>query len=315
MVSDPTTFQRLSTTLKASRPQAWTFTPILFGIGVIHSQVLPTLEPSLLLQLFALSFPFCLSAFSAIYPVHFLVFDLIRYSVVFGVNDTYDYESDLRNPRKSAGGIEGGVLHPIYHKDILKAAYASTIFVLASALINQQPHNILAVSLNVLLAWQYSSPPFRLKEVPILDSLSNGCIIFLAWSSGFTFSGSSLSKAPGYAYKISLCSAGVHALGAVMDTEADIAGGYTTIAVTLGKRPAAIFGAACFLPAVMTLDAQSSFGIFAWVGLAIMLVPCINVRWAHRAFMAVALFSFFTGVYWLGSRAWCISRGLPVRLD
>jgi 4-hydroxybenzoate polyprenyltransferase len=33
---------------------------------------------------------------------------------MYGINDVFDYESDLRNPRK--GGIEGALLDPKYHK-------------------------------------------------------------------------------------------------------------------------------------------------------------------------------------------------------
>ena len=44
---------------------------------------------------------------------------------------------------------------------------------------------------------------------------------------------------------LSLCTTGIHALGAVMDTEADMASGQRTIATAFGKRPAAIFAALC----------------------------------------------------------------------
>ncbi|NDD26505.1 MAG: prenyltransferase, partial [Actinobacteria bacterium] len=43
------------------------------------------------------------------------IFFLIPYNLLmYGINDVFDYESDLRNPRK--GGIEGALLDKKYHK-------------------------------------------------------------------------------------------------------------------------------------------------------------------------------------------------------
>jgi 4-hydroxybenzoate polyprenyltransferase len=165
--------------------------------------------------------------------------------VVFGVNDVYDYESDRRNPRKIANNLEGDVLDPAHHSDVLNAAYFSTIFIISSALVNYRRDNILATILVVLLGWQYSSPPLRLKEVPVLDSLSNGATVFLVWFCGFSFSGLSISEVPSSGIMLTLCAVGTHALAAVVDSEADFAVGHTTIATAFGKRATAIFAASC----------------------------------------------------------------------
>ena len=54
------------------------------------------------------------------------LFFLIPYNLLmYGVNDVYDYESDMRNPRK--GGIEGAVEQKAFHPTILKAAIFSTL--------------------------------------------------------------------------------------------------------------------------------------------------------------------------------------------
>jgi 4-hydroxybenzoate polyprenyltransferase len=128
---------------------------------------------------------------------------------------------------------------------VLNAAYFSTIFIILSALVNQRRDNIIATILLVLLGWQYSSPPLRLKEVPVFDSLSNGAIVFLAWFCGFSFSGLSLPDVPSSGIMLSLCTVGIHALGAVVDSEVDSEVGQTTIATALGKRAASIFAALC----------------------------------------------------------------------
>lgn len=79
----------------------------------------------------------------------------------------------------------------------------------------------------------------------MLDSLSNGLIVFLAWFCGFSFSGLGLSQAPSKGFMLSLCTTAIHALGAVIDVEADTAAGQRTIATALGQRTTAIFCAIC----------------------------------------------------------------------
>jgi 4-hydroxybenzoate polyprenyltransferase len=167
------------------------------------------------------------------------------FSVIFGVNDVYDYETDRRNPRKLVDGFEGGVLHPVHHKDVLVASYISTILIFLSALATQHRDNILATIPLVIIAWQYSSPPLRFKEIPVLDSISNGCLVSLIWFFGFSQSGSSISEVPLRPIVNHLCAVGGHALGAVLDYEADAAIGQRTIATTLGRRRAAFFAAVC----------------------------------------------------------------------
>ena len=161
------------------------------------------------------------------------------------MNDVYDYETDRRNPRKLADGVEGSVLDPVYHKDVLVAAYFSTIIILLSALATRCRDNILATVLILVIAWQYSSPPLRIKGIPFLDSLSNGCLVFLIWFFGFSLSGSSVSEVPLRPIVNHLCAVAGHAMGAVADYEADAAVGQRTIATAMGKRCVAIFAAVC----------------------------------------------------------------------
>ena len=46
------------------------------------------------------------------------LFFLIPYNfAMYGINDVFDYQSDLRNPRK--GGVEGALLDPRWHRLVL----------------------------------------------------------------------------------------------------------------------------------------------------------------------------------------------------
>jgi len=243
---------------------------------------------------------------------------------VFGVNDVFDHASDLRNPRKS--GLEGGVLDPVHHEAVLRTAIMSSLFIVTCAMITHSHHCILASTVLVLLGWQYSAPPLRLKEVPLLDSATNGAIIFLAYFSGFGFGASpagggtvvksvGLRDVPSKGYVLALCAAGVHALGAVADVEADIAAGQMTLAVALAKRPAALFAATCYL-AALTLTARinedplSVFGVYIMGGLFINLATVINVGWAHRAFQGIVYWSIASVLVWFGVKACSVRTSL-----
>ncbi|TBU46752.1 hypothetical protein BD309DRAFT_988566 [Dichomitus squalens] len=228
LAGSPNTSERIFTVIRASRIPGWCFGPILYGIGVIHSRQIPRTIPSLssaAIRLLTLSFPLC--------------------SIVFGVNDVYDYESDLRNPRKIASSLEGGVLAPAFHADILRAATISSLLLLLPSLFTRNLQNVAATSLLVVFGWQYSAPPLRLKEVPAVDSISNGVMVFLSWFVGFSAAGKGIAEAPRKGYMMSLCTAGVHALAAVADVEADRAARMQTLAVVLGARLAAVFAALC----------------------------------------------------------------------
>ncbi len=167
--------------------------------------------------------------------------------VVFGINDVYDYTSDLRNPRKTADGLEGTVLHPTRHAVVIASSWGATILITVVSVSTACRHNVLVILALLLLSWQYSAPPLRFKERPLLDSLSNGVIVDLVYLAGYT-SGAGLLDSRAMWLKghiLGLCTAGVHALGAVVDAGVDASAGQRTIATALGPRAATAFAAGC----------------------------------------------------------------------
>ena len=55
-----------------------------------------------------------------------VVFFLIPYNIaMYGINDVFDYESDIRNPRK--GGVEGAVLSRDLHSALLWASAITVV--------------------------------------------------------------------------------------------------------------------------------------------------------------------------------------------
>ena len=168
------------------------------------------------------------------------------FAVVFGVNDVYDYPSDRHNPRKLADALEGIVLRPELHAAVIISAWAATASILAASLLVVRPHNTIVIVALLVLSWQYSAPPLRFKERPVLDSISNGAIVNLAYLAGYTAGGGRLDaqmlRLRGHV--LGLCTTGVHALGAAVDVDADAAAGQRTIATVFGPRIAIAFGAA-----------------------------------------------------------------------
>ena len=62
------------------------------------------------------------------------------------------------------------------------------------------------------------------------------------------------------------------------------------------------------LAASTTVAAKSLFGVYVWTGLAIMLVPCIEIAWAHPAFLVIVYWSLASSVIWIGVHIWRFAK-------
>lgn len=164
-------------------------------------------------------------------------FFLIPYNfLMYGINDIFDYESDLRNPRK--GGLEGALLIPEYHRPMLILVTAITVpFLIYISL--QTLGNVLALGvlwLTIFFVVAYSAKGLRYKEIPFLDSATSslhfvGPVIFaLAVLQKFD---STLLLA---LLAFFLWGAASHAFGAIQDIRADREAGIASIATVLGAK-------------------------------------------------------------------------------
>lgn len=159
---------------------------------------------------------------------------LVPYNLLmYGVNDVFDYESDLRNPRK--GGIEGVVLARRWHRVTLWAAAASNVpFLLALALLGSAASTaVLAVSVAAVVA--YSAPVLRFKERPVLDSLTSSTHFVSPAVFGIVLAGGAFTP-PVLAALVAFFLWGMasQAFGAVQDVVADREAGIASIATWLG---------------------------------------------------------------------------------
>ncbi|GGD30947.1 prenyltransferase [Nocardioides daphniae] len=173
------------------------------------------------------------------------LFFLVPYNLLmYGLNDVFDYESDLRNPRK--GGVEGVVLDRGLHRATILAAVGSSVpFVLALLLLGSGTGAlVLAVSLFAVIA--YSAPVLRFKERPFLDSVTSSTHfvspalygLVLAGERGGSFGGWDGWPLGAWAALggFFLWGMASHAFGAVQDVRADREAGIGSISTVLGAR-------------------------------------------------------------------------------
>ena len=161
---------------------------------------------------------------------------LIPYNLaMYGINDVFDYASDLANPRK--GGIEGALLAPRMHRTTLWAAAVTNIPFLVYLVIVGNPASWLWLTVSVFAVIAYSAPVLRFKERPFLDSITSSTHFVSPAIVGLALAG-----APATAATVITLSAfflwgmAAHAFGAVQDIGPDREAGISSIATVIGAR-------------------------------------------------------------------------------
>jgi len=275
-------FPDLRTLIETSRPQFY-FVPMYFYIA-----------PFVILES-AVTLPVVIQFATLSFPLSFFI---------NGVNDIYDVEADeLDDLRK-----EGETIHEKYDDlRVYKALLAlSALVIVLSSLMFKFWNTAFAV-LIVFVGYAYSAPPFRLKERPPLDGLSNGVIaVFIAFFLGATTFTSPLVS-PLNVVKVLALTFGIaaaHAYYAAIDYEPDKEAGLETAATEYGKR-------ACIASAVVAVVVnyvvfRNEMGLYfeavvAYILVALLLVlrkpePRFMLRAAHTiypAFIVCVVLFFF----------------------
>lgn len=161
---------------------------------------------------------------------------LIPYNLaMYGINDVFDYESDLRNPRK--GGLEGAVLDRSMHRPTLWAVAITNIpFIVVLALAGS-PLSWLVLGISLFAVYAYSAPGLRFKERPFLDSLTSSTHFVSPAVYGLVLTGAVFT--PQLWLILAAFSAwGIasHAFGAVQDVVADREADIASTATVIGAR-------------------------------------------------------------------------------
>ena len=225
--------------LQISRPRFWIYLlgPFLIGTALIyrHTDIIPwDLWPWLLYFT---------------YPANILI---------YGVNDIFDYETDVLNTKKQ--GYEG-IVPPDRRKLIWALIVITHIPFLIMA--TMLPTNSMAALFGFwFLGIFYSMPPLRFKIRPFLDSASN---ILYAMPGIFAYT---LSNKPtwrlGLVIAALLWCMAMHAYSAAPDIKADTQAGLKTIATTLGWKMTVLFCLAFYMAsAVLLMPYQPLLAVIA----------------------------------------------------
>ena len=172
---------------------------------------------------------------------------LVPYNLaMYGINDVFDYESDLRNPRK--GGVEGAVLDRTMHAITLRAAIGTNVPFLVALVILGSPLSWLVLAISIFAVVAYSAPGLRFKERPFLDSATSSTHFVSPAVYGLVLAQAQFT-APLWALLGAFFLWGVasHAFGAVQDVVADRAGGIGSIATVIGAKATVRFAVVAYL--------------------------------------------------------------------
>ena len=216
--------------LAASRPISWVNTAFPFGLAY-------------LLVVGGLDWLFWVG----------VVFFLIPYNIaMYGINDVFDYESDIRNPRK--GGVEGAVLPTSMHAPLLWASALTTLPFLVVMYASGTWQSAFWLTLSMTAVVAYSAPPMRFKERPVLDSATSAAHFVTPAIVGATIR---VGELPVYFWvavgAFFLWGMASHALGAVQDVKADREGDLSSIATAFGARSTTRLAAGAYLVAALLL--------------------------------------------------------------
>lgn len=201
--------------------------------------------------------------------------------LMYGVNDVFDYESDIRNPRK--GGIEGMREQKQFHPTILWASLITNIPFVLWLLLTQGivPALVLIGLLFFVIA--YSIAKLRFKERPVLDSVTSsihfvGPLIYALTITGFS------SAAWPYVIAFFLWGMASHAFGAVQDIIPDKKGHLASIATAFGAATTVRFAFILYVAAALIVIAQGlPSAIIGIAGLtyALNVAPYLSISETH----------------------------------
>ncbi len=164
------------------------------------------------------------------------LFFLVPYNLaMYGINDVFDYQSDLHNPRK--GGVEGALLDPRWHRLVLWLSGILALPFVVYLVVVGSPASWIALAVSLFAVVAYSAGGLRFKERPVLDSLTSSThfvspAVYGLLLGGATWNGALVAALAAFF----LWGAASHAFGAVQDVVADREGGIASIATVIGAR-------------------------------------------------------------------------------
>ena len=174
------------------------------------------------------------------------LFFLIPYNfAMYGINDVFDYESDVLNPRK--GGAEGAVLDRSLHRTTLLAAVLLPLPFVAYLLAAGTWLSAAVLALSLFAVVAYSAPGLRFKERPFVDSMTSSFHFVSPALFGLVLAGADFTAGLwavlGAFFLWGMAS---QAFGAVQDINADRQGGVGSVATVLAAAATVKYALAAY---------------------------------------------------------------------
>lgn len=207
------------------------------------------------------------------------IFFLIPYNLaMYGINDVFDYASDVANPRK--GGVEGALLDTGMHRTTLIAAVALCAPFVVALCVMGSPASWLVLAVSLFAVVAYSVPGLRFKEVPVLDSLTSSTHFVSPAVYGLVLAGATFSpEILAILGAFFLWGVASHAFGAVQDVVPDREGGIGSVATAFGAAATVRLAMACWIAAGLVLC------FIGWPGAlsALLVIPYLVLAWPYRS--------------------------------
>lgn len=263
--------------VKISEPLLWPFYPLVFYGGVFFAG--GSLNFYQIILMILMTFPLGLAG--------------------YGLNDAYDYKSDLENPRK--GGILGCKITKSESEQLKKISLIISalfyIFVLASG----KAQFILIMTLFGLISYLYIVPPFRLKGKAPFDVISSALVMVeFPFAAGFSYH-KNLIYLPWKIHIITLCLIAGHAISTIMDMKIDKKFGDKTFAVRYGARATSIFAFLIFLSVFIFVNFSPYIRYFVGVTALLNFILIFNPKpeLVRKSFIIFIIVTLIVGIYYL----------------
>lgn len=273
---------------RTSRPRFWIYVFGPFLVGLIAATPSPTALLSPLIIAFGAFF---------LLPANLLI---------YGVNDVFDYETDIRNAKKEKYET---LLHASERPHLWRVVglFCSPFLLLLPF---TSTRCVLAMTGFLFFSLLYSAPPIRAKTKPVLDSVFNVLYIFPGAFAYFLAGGNNFQ--PSLFMAAWLWAMAMHAYSAVPDISADRQAKIQTIATFFGFK-----GTLWFCLVLYALSALLTFRVLDFVAVALGIVyvalmlislqqtsenellrvyrwfPIINTMAGFVLFWAIAIARFF----------------------
>ena len=173
--------------------------------------------------------------------------------LMYGINDVFDYESDIKNPRK--GGIEGMREQKAFHPTIVRAAIISNLPFIIYFLAIGDWLSRLVFALVLFFVLAYSVVHLRFKEKAVLDAATSSLHFVGPMIFGLCLTQFSPQAWP-YVIAFFLWGMASQAFGAVQDILPDRAGGIRSIATLFGARWTVRFAVTLYAAAALIMLVQ-----------------------------------------------------------